>query len=202
MLALREVTMSAIFIRIMTAMALGGIIGMERGINQYSYQATGTGDPVRMGAQVVSGIGFLGAGTIIVTAHNRIKGLTTAAGLWASACVGLAVGIGLYEVALVSGASIFLVLTLLHRSELGLRRRSNVVEFYVELDPHVPLGSFLRSAKSCGLELNGILKEYDSGYGEDSLAFMVTIRGKKNLHRDEIIQTVRQFEGIRHLEPL
>ncbi|MCI9557001.1 MAG: MgtC/SapB family protein [Lawsonibacter sp.] len=217
--------MSAIFIRIMTAMALGGIIGMERGIknrpaglrtytlvcigscvvmlvNQYSYQATGTGDPVRMGAQVVSGIGFLGAGTIIVTAHNRIKGLTTAAGLWASACVGLAVGIGLYEVALVSGASIFLVLTLLHRSELGLRRRSNVVEFYVELDPHVPLGSFLRSAKSCGLELNGILKEYDSGYGEDSLAFMVTIRGKKNLHRDEIIQTVRQFEGIRHLEPL
>lgn len=224
-LALREVTMSAIFIRIMTAMALGGFIGMERGIknrpaglrtytlvcigscvvmlvNQYSYQATGTGDPVRMGAQVVSGIGFLGAGTIIVTAHNRIKGLTTAAGLWASACVGLAVGIGLYEVALVSGASIFLVLTLLHRSELGLRRRSNVVEFYVELDPHVPLGSFLRSAKSCGLELNGILKEYDSGYGEDSLAFMVTIRGKKNLHRDEIIQTVRQFEGIRHLEPL
>ena len=224
-LALREVMMSAIFIRIMTAMALGGIIGMERGIknrpaglrtytlvcigscvvmlvNQYSYQATGTGDPVRMGAQVVSGIGFLGAGTIIVTAHNRIKGLTTAAGLWASACVGLAVGIGLYEVALVSGASIFLVLTLLHRSELGLRRRSNVVEFYVELDPHVPLGSFLRSAKSCGLELNGILKEYDSGYGEDSLAFMVTIRGKKNLHRDEIIQTVRQFEGIRHLEPL
>ena len=207
------------------ALALGGIIGMERGIknrpaglrtytlvcigscvvmlvNQYSYQATGTGDPVRMGAQVVSGIGFLGAGTIIVTAHNRIKGLTTAAGLWASACVGLAVGIGLYEVALVSGASIFLVLTLLHRSELGLRRRSNVVEFYVELDPHVPLGSFLRSAKSCGLELNGILKEYDSGYGEDSLAFMVTIRGKKNLHRDEIIQTVRQFEGIRHLEPL
>ena len=225
MLALREVTMSAIFIRIMTAMALGGIIGMERGIknrpaglrtytlvcigscvvmlvNQYSYQATGTGDPVRMGAQVVSGIGFLGAGTIIVTSHNQIKGLTTAAGLWASACVGLAVGIGLYEVALVSGASIFLVLTLLHRSELGLRRRSNVVEFYVELDPHVPLGSFLRSAKSCGLELNGILKEYDSGYGEDSLAFMVTIRGKKNLHRDEIIQTVRQFEGIRHLEPL
>lgn len=225
MLELREITAVGIFVRIIVAMLLGGLIGLERGIknrpagfrtymlvsigacivmlvNQYSYQATGAGDPTRMGAQVISGIGFLGAGTIIVTAHNRIKGLTTAAGLWASACVGLAVGIGLYEVALVSGASIFLVLTLLHRSELGLRRRSNVVEFYVELDPHVPLGSFLRSAKSCGLELNGILKEYDSGYGEDSLAFMVTIRGKKNLHRDEIIQTVRQFEGIRHLEPL
>ena len=225
MLALREVTLAAVLMRILTAMALGGVIGMERDIknrpagfrtytlvcigscvvmlvNQYTYQVTGVGDPVRMGAQVVSGIGFLGAGTIIVTAHNRVKGLTTAAGLWASACVGLAAGIGLYEVALVSSAAIFIVLTLLHRSEFGLRRRSSVVEFYVELEPHVPLGSFLRSVRSHELEMNGILKEYDSGYGEEGLAFMVTIRGKKNLHRDEIIQLVRQFEGIRYLEPL
>lgn len=225
MLTLREVTLSAIFVRIMTAMVLGGIIGMERGIknrpagfrtytlvcigacvvmlvNQYTYQVTGTGDPVRMGAQVVSGIGFLGAGTIIVTAHNRIKGLTTAAGLWAAACVGLAAGIGLYEVAVTSSAAIFLVLTLLHRSDFSLRSRSNVVELYIELEPHVSLGAFLRSAKAHELEMSGILKEYDSGYNDDALAFMVTLRGKKNLHRDEIVKTVRQFEGIRYLEPL
>lgn len=224
--SVHNLTLLGMVMRFLAATLAGAVVGYTRGKTQHAaglrthilvcIGAAGTvimseffiwsrgisGDAARIPAQVVSGIGFLGAGTIIVTAHNRIKGLTTAAGLWASACVGLAVGIGLYEVALVSGASIFLVLTLLHRSELGLRRRSNVVEFYVELDPHVPLGSFLRSAKSCGLELNGILKEYDSGYGEDSLAFMVTIRGKKNLHRDEIIQTVRQFEGIRHLEPL
>ena len=168
---LRELNWASIVLRLTLAILCGGIIGIERGrkgrtagfrthvlvcigatltvlTNQYMMQYFGGGDPARLGAQVINGIGFLGAGTIIVTAHNRIKGLTTAAGLWASACVGLAVGIGLYEVALVSGASIFLVLTLLHRSELGLRRRSNVVEFYVELDPHVPLGSFLRSAKS------------------------------------------------------
>ena len=56
-----------------------------------------------MGAQVVSGIGFLGAGTIVVTRRSQIKGLTTAAGLWASAAVGLAVGIGFYEAAVISG---------------------------------------------------------------------------------------------------
>lgn len=56
--------------------------------NQYIYQMTGTGDPMRLGTQVVSGIGFLGAGTIIVTKHNQIKGLTTAAGLWAVAGAG------------------------------------------------------------------------------------------------------------------
>ena len=115
---IREVTYGAIAVRIAVAVVLGGIIGLERGLknrpaglrtymlvcvgaclimvtNQYIYQVFGTGDPVRMGAQVVSGIGFLGAGTIVVTKRNQIKGLTTAAGLWAAAAVGLSVGIGL-----------------------------------------------------------------------------------------------------------
>ena len=56
-----------------------------------------------MGAQVISGIGFLGAGTIVVTPHNQIRGLTTAARLWAVACVGLALGLGLYEIVLAGG---------------------------------------------------------------------------------------------------
>ena len=102
-MVVRELTYAAIVIRILAAFALGGIIGMERGMknrpaglrtymlvcvgsclimltNQYIYQVFGTGDPVRMGAQVVSGIGFLGAGPIVVTKRNQIRGLTTAAG--------------------------------------------------------------------------------------------------------------------------
>ena len=67
--------------------------------NQFLYQPYQSGDPARLGVQVINGIGFLGAGTIIVTKRNQIKGLTTAAGLWTSACAGLALGIGLYEVA-------------------------------------------------------------------------------------------------------
>ena len=116
---LREVTYLAIAVRITVSVILGGIIGLERGLknrpaglrtymlvsvgsclimltNQYVNQVFATGDPVRMGAQVVSGIGFLGAGTIVVTRRNQIKGLTTAAGLWAAAAVGLAIGVGLY----------------------------------------------------------------------------------------------------------
>ena len=56
-------------------------------------------DVSRFGAQVINGIGFLGAGTIILTGRQEIKGLTTAAGLWASACMGLAIGSGFYECA-------------------------------------------------------------------------------------------------------
>ena len=58
--------------------------------NQYIVETFGVSDPARLGAQVISGIGFLGAGTIIVTGRHQVKGLTTAAGLWACACMGLA----------------------------------------------------------------------------------------------------------------
>ena len=116
----REVTYLAVALRILAAVIIGGLLGIERGMknraaglrtymlvcvgaclimltNQFIFQTYGTGDPVRMGAQVVSGIGFLGAGTIIVTHRSQIKGLTTAAGLWSAAGVGLALGIGFYE---------------------------------------------------------------------------------------------------------
>ena len=137
---LREVTYLAVALRIFVSIIVGGIIGLERGLknrpaglrtymvvclgaclvmltNQYVCQIYGTGDPVRLGAQVVSGIGFLGAGTIIVTRRNQIKGLTTAAGLWAAAGVGLAIGVGFYEAALCGALGIFIVMTLLQRMD-------------------------------------------------------------------------------------
>jgi len=133
MLVFREISMFSIIARIFASILVGGAIGMERGMknrpaglrtymlvcvgsclimltNQYIYQFTGTGDPMRLGAQVVSGIGFLGAGTIIVAKHNQIKGLTTAAGLWTCAGVGLAFGIGFYEAALAATIGIYLIL--------------------------------------------------------------------------------------------
>ena len=175
----REVTYIAIAVRIAVAVVLGGIIGLERGLknrpaglrtymlvcvgaclimvtNQYIYQAFGTGDPVRMGAQVVSGIGFLGAGTIVVTKRNQIKGLTTAAGLWAAAAVGLSVGIGLYEAAVIGGAVIFIVLSLIHSWDNKMRQNSKMVEVYVELTCEINLGDFLRRIREMDLEVESI----------------------------------------------
>lgn len=143
----REVTQLSIIIRVFAAITVGGLIGLERGAknrpaglrtymlvcvgaclimltNQYIYQVTGAGDPMRLGAQVVSGIGFLGAGTIIVTKHNQIKGLTTAAGLWASAGVGLALGVGFYEAAVTATVGIYLILALLQRWEHRVHKKS------------------------------------------------------------------------------
>lgn len=84
---------------------IGAMLAMS--VGQFSYMHYGAGDPTRIGAQVVSGIGFLGAGSIIVTRKNHVSGLTTAAGLWASACIGLAIGIGFYEGAVVGSIAVF-----------------------------------------------------------------------------------------------
>lgn len=111
----------------------------------YVFQVSDTGDPSRMAAQVISGVGFLGAGSIIVTKRNQIRGLTTAAGLWASACLGLTVGVGLYELAAVGCLAIFIVLRVLIYWDVHIKGRRNL-DVYVELRPGTSFPSFLRDA--------------------------------------------------------
>ena len=92
---------------------IGAMLAMS--VGQFAFIRYGAGDPTRIGAQVVSGIGFLGAGSIIVTRGNRISGLTTAAGLWAAACIGLAIGISFYEGAIVGAIAVFFTERVLRR---------------------------------------------------------------------------------------
>ena len=135
---LLEPTLLTMIIRMVLALLCAGLIGYERnthgaaaGLRTHILVCVGaalamsTGqfaailysgvDASRIGAQVISGISFLGAGSIIVTRSSHIQGLTTAAGLWASACIGLAIGIGFYEGALVGTAAVFFTERMLRR---------------------------------------------------------------------------------------
>ena len=222
---LREVTYLAIALRITVAVLLGGIIGLERGLknrpaglrtymlvcvgsclimltNQYIFQVFRAGDPVRMGAQVVSGIGFLGAGTIVVTRRNQIKGLTTAAGLWASAAVGLSVGIGLYEAAILGGLVIFLVLSLVHRWDNNMRKTSKVVEAYVELTPAISLGDFMRKIREMDLEIDNVRTEYESSFEEGKHAYILILKSKQKRNHDTLFQSIRDIPGVSYVEGL
>ena len=222
---IHEVTHLAIVVRILVSVVLGGIIGLERGLkdrpaglrtymlvcvgsclimltNQYIYQMYNVGDPVRMGAQVVSGIGFLGAGTIVVTRRNQIKGLTTAAGLWASAAVGLAVGIGLYEAAILGGAAIFLVLSIIHRWDNNMRMHSKFVEAYVELNSKISLGDFMRKIREMDLEIDSIKTEYESTFEEGKHAYIVVLKSKQKRNHDLLFQSLRDIDGVSYVEGL
>lgn len=221
---LREVTYLAVAIRIFAAVIVGGILGMERGMknrpaglrtymlvcvgacvimltNQYIYQVFGAGDPVRMGAQVVSGIGFLGAGTIIVTRRNQIKGLTTAAGLWSAAGVGLALGIGFYEAAIAGTVAVFFVMTLLQRMDNKLHRRSRQLEAYIELST-ISLGDFLRAMREQDVEVKDVQRESGEEETDNVRAYVATLKGKKRLNHTELMEKVMQIPGVEFVEEL
>ena len=110
-------------------------------------------DVSRMGAQVINGIGFLGTGTILVTGQQEVKGLTTAAGLWASACMGLAIGAGFYECMLLGFAAIFLSMKLFPLIEdLALDNTRNM-NLYVEFSTLERVGDFINEVKSMGIQI-------------------------------------------------
>ena len=222
---IRILTLEAVAVRIALSVFLGGIVGLEREMknraaglrtymlvcmgsclimmtNQYVTQVFGTGDPVRMGAQVVSGVGFLGAGTIVVTRRNQIRGLTTAAGLWASAAAGLAIGIGFYEAALLGGGAIFAVLTVMQRWDSRMHRNAKVIEVYVELNHSTSLGSFIRSLRQLELEVSNTQIEPDNALGEESRAFIMTLKSPRKKNHPELCQTIRALEGVVYLEEL
>ncbi len=115
-----------------------------------------TTDVSRLGAQVINGVGFLGAGTIIVTGRQEVKGLTTAAGLWASACMGLAIGAGFYLGALLGGAMILLSITVMRYVEQFIISRNRNLNVYVELDDINDIGSVIEMIKSEGIRIYDI----------------------------------------------
>lgn len=110
-------------IRTHILVCLGAMIAMSTG--QFAVLYFDSGDITRIGAQVVSGIGFLGAGSIIITRSNHISGLTTAAGLWASACIGLAIGVGFYEGALIGTIAVYFTERWLRKWSKSIRANQN-----------------------------------------------------------------------------
>lgn len=221
----REVTYEAIIFRILASIIVGGVIGLERGMknraaglrtyilvsvgaclimltNQYIYQCTGAGDPMRLGAQVVSGIGFLGAGTIVVTRHNQIRGLTTAAGLWASAGVGLALGIGFYEAAFAAAIGIYVTLTILQRWERHLRRATRLLEVYIELEYSLPLSDFVQQLRGLNLEIEDIQFEADTVLDSNVRAVVFTLKSPHKENHIILLEKIKKLSGIVHIEEL
>ena len=160
---LREFNLVSIAVRLVLAMLLGGTIGLERGkqgraagmrthifvclgatlATMIGFYATSvldsSGDPLRVAAQVISGIGFLGVGTILLKGRFQITGLTTAAGLWCAAAIGIALGAGFYEGAIITFVCSVLTVTIVSRVEHVFNKKYSRFGIYVEIcsDKHV-----------------------------------------------------------------
>lgn len=228
---LRELNTVSMIVRIVLAILVGGIVGLERGrknrpagfrtyilvclgaalvmmTNQYVYQRYQVSDPTRLGAQVISGIGFLGAGTIVLTGKNQIKGLTTAASLWTAACSGLAIGVGFYEAAILGGLAIVFTVSGLSRFDNWVHQNSKYLELYIEYnDGKNAFSEFLQYARENQFEVTNIQVSRDEYYHREkgkqrTVSYIVTIQsGVKRTHA-EMIDILTQAKGIQYISEL
>ncbi|MCI9510609.1 MAG: MgtC/SapB family protein [Angelakisella sp.] len=220
---LRELNWISIVLRLALAIICGGIIGIERGrkgrtagfrthvlvcigaaltvlTNQYMMQYFGGGDPARLGAQVINGIGFLGAGTIIVTGRHKVKGLTTAAGLWACACMGLAIGIGFYEAAIAACVLILFVNSALHRMDNYVVSKSKVVEIYVEFGTVEDISGFIGKMRATDIRVSEIEITKNTNSADSSVAAVMLLRSNVKRDHAEILAIASDVKGVKFVE--
>jgi putative Mg2+ transporter-C (MgtC) family protein len=204
--------------RLLLAAVLGGAIGAERELNDqaaglrthmlltigaclftlvsaYGFGA-GPRDPSRLAAQIVTGIGFLGGGAIV--RHGlTVKGLTTAASIWATASVGVAVGAGRYLLGV--GGALLVSFTLLGLRRVGaLLQRWGVSREALVLTtrPGFEVKRIVEAVRDEGVELRGLDRQ--EGDGEDRVALVVKLRPR--YRTEQLLDVLGRLDGVRHVE--
>ena len=218
--SLRDLTFEAVAVRMCLAVICGGIIGLERtfrrrpaGFRTHMLICLGAAmttltsqylllymnlhtDVGRIGAQVVAGVGFIGAGTIITTRHQRVKGLTTAAGLWTSAIVGLALGAGFYEGSLAVTACVLFAELFLSKLEHLVLRKSPEINLYLRYDGSDAMEGVLaylreKHIKVLSLEITRPIKNE-----KHNATAIILLRLDRKIPRKVFLEQLLELEGV------
>ena len=151
-------------------------------------------DMSRLGAQVITGLGFIGAGTIIVTGQRTVKGLTTAAGLWATGVVGLAIGAGFYEGAILGTLAILFTETVMSKVRIKRVKPFRCVVNYTEKDT---LDHVLRYCKDRGIAIKALQIEGErDDSGAKVYSALVSLQPSTEVDHAEFIRKVEAFDGV------
>ena len=209
----REITVYSVALRMVLACVCGGVIGIEREYkrrpagfrthiliclgaamttltSQYLYLVMHyTTDVARLGAQVISGIGFIGAGTIIVTKRQRVKGLTTASGLWTVAIVGLAVGAGFYEGAVYATIGVSLAEGLFTKIGYLMLKHSPEISLYMEYAERKCLKPVLQLYQNQGIKVLDMEVAKASDNGSRNFYATFSLRVNKNCKEPRMCYT-------------
>ena len=223
---LRTVTMLSVTVRMLLAVACGGIIGIEReykrrpaGFRTHILICLGAAmttltsqylylnmhyytDMARLGAQVVAGIGFIGAGTIIVTRRQRVKGLTTAAGLWAAAIIGLALGGGVYEGGIFATILILLAELLFSKLEYRMLENAPEINLYMEYTDKRCLENVLKLYRELNLKILNMEITRSTGSEKHNACAIFSLRLNKRCKVEQLVAKVSGTEGVVSVEEL
>ncbi len=217
------VTYFDMLLRMGLACLLGGIIGLDRERNRHAaglrthilvcigatlvmlcnlllferFRGVVNMDPVRLGAQVISGIGFLGAGTIIKEGAS-IKGLTTAASLWAVACIGIAIGSGLYMAATLATSFVLITLIIFSRIEHLFYSRTDKITIRLKAQNEFKLvDDLVFKLKAMGIEINRVTFE---NLSEDEQLISIVGKNHRNASLNQIAEAAKNITGINGIE--
>ena len=223
---LRDITFASVALRILFAVVCGGLIGLERaykrrpaGFRTHILICLGAAittmtsqflvlvmhyytDMARLGAQVIAGIGFIGAGTIIVTRQQRVKGLTTAAGLWVSAIIGLAIGAGYFEGGIAVTLIVLLAELCLSRLEYRILDSSPEVNLYMEYKNKAALEGALYIFRTSRLKLQNIEVTRVAAEEGHNVCAILSIRLRKGYSVKELMDRIGRLEGVVSVEEL
>ena len=196
----RDWSAVAVLLRLALAAAVGIVVGAERehknkiaGVKTHVLVCLGSAmamivseyllhqfpsaraDLARIGAQVVSGVGFLGVGTIMVTGRNEVQGLSTAAGLWVCACIGLAAGAGYVEGTLIAMVFVLFTFVVLSRVDTWVHKNERTIDVYVELEEGLGVRELVQSLRAQRYDYSNLSLMRD-GEGRLGGAVALTLR--------------------------
>lgn len=219
----------SIIVRLVLAALCGGFIGIEREtkrraagfrthiltamgaamttlVGQYllTMEASGAenfvADPLRLGAQVISGMGFIGAGAIIVTRRKQVKGLTTAAGLWTTAIIGLAAGAGCYLEVTFSTVMIILAEMIFSKAEYYLMSNPRIVNVYVDFVDKSALYKINDRINDRKIEI--LDAEITKSSEDEGISVIFTLKFPRKTNHGEILTEIAHLESVRMVEEL
>ncbi len=217
-------SMLSVFFRLLLALIVGLIIGIDRemkrrvaGIKTHILVCLGAcivmitsqymmetfvdgGDPARMGAQVISGVGFLGVGTIIVTGRNQVRGLTTAASIWVCACMGLASGIGFIEGVLITLVMLVFTLKVLGRLDKLVHRKAKTFDLFIEFTDNKGLTRFMDKMRTDGVRLGTVT--IGKGEGEDDGPNAIVAVKLYEKDREQFVSGLQREKYIKLIQQL
>lgn len=213
-----------LIVTVRTGMALlfGGALGAERGLrnrpagfmtyvlvcigsttimltNQYISVNFPQIDPTRFGAQVVSGIGFLGAGTIIVTQNDEVRGLTTAAGLWLAAGLGLAIGAGFYTGAVVTFLFSIFSLIILRQVDIYIKQHAKSMEIYLEYNSRFSLRKLTEYTQARQFDLFEMQRGRIETLNGEIGTLIFSIKLPQKLNHADVLDGIYLLDGIEYL---
>lgn len=223
---LEEFNYASVMVRLCLAVLLGGIVGAERGTkrhpagirtfalvclgaalamvtNEYlNFRSEGGVDSSRMAAQVISGIGFLGVGTILVTGKNQVRGLTTAASLWAVATLGIAVGSGFIYGSVAGFLLIMFAVKVLEKLSRMQESHNKILELHLELCREGGLTCVMEYIKQHKYIILSMQRDGQKAFNGEDIAVTVVLDLLKKKNHNAVLEEMEKIKGLHYIEEI